>query len=88
MFGCHLVADPFNENEKYFAVVLGYHFMSTKKSASGPRELIDTGRNKVYARRDAAGRFSEVTDQGRSLSSDSRRHATHKKPARQGDKGD
>jgi len=42
-------------NEKYFAVVLGYHFMSTKKSGSGPRELIDTGRNKVYARRDAAG---------------------------------
>ena len=88
MFGCHLVANPSLRNEKYFVGVLGYHFMSTKKSASGPRELIDTGRNKSYARRDAAGRFSEMTDQGRSLSSDSRRHATHKKPARQGDKGD
>jgi hypothetical protein len=87
MFGCHLVA-VLTENQKYFAVVSGYQFMSTKKSASGPRELIDTVRNKVYARRDAAGRFSEMTDQGRSLSSDSRRHATHKKPARQGDKGD
>jgi hypothetical protein len=75
-------------NRKYSALQLGYQFMSTKKSASGPRELIDTGRNKVYARRDAAGRFSETTDQGRSLSSDSRHHATHKKPAKQGDKGD
>jgi len=76
------------QNRKYSGVLLGYQCMSTKKAASGPRELINTGRNKVYARRDAAGRFSEVTDQGRSLSSDRRRHATHKKPVRQGDKGD
>ena len=62
--------------------------MATKKSTSGPRELIDNGRNKSYARRDAAGRFSEMTDQGRSLSTDSRQHAEHKKPIRQGDKGD
>jgi hypothetical protein len=62
--------------------------MATKKSPSGPRELIDTGRNKSYARRDAAGRFSEMTDQGRSLSTDRRQHSEHKKPTRQGDKGD
>jgi hypothetical protein len=62
--------------------------MATKKSSSGPRELIDNGRNKSYARRDAAGRFSEMTDQGRSLSTDRRQHAGHKKPTRQGDKGD
>ena len=66
----------------------GYRVMSAKKGASGQRELIDTGRNKSYVRRDAAGRFSEVTDQGRSLSADKRHHAAHKKPARQGDKGD
>ena len=62
--------------------------MATKKSTSGPRELIDTGRNKSYARRDAAGSFSEMTDQGRSLSADKRQHSVHKKPTRQGDKGD
>jgi hypothetical protein len=62
--------------------------MAAKKAPSGPRELIDTGRNKSFARRNAAGRFSEMTDQGRSLSSDKRQHANHKKSARQGDKGD
>jgi hypothetical protein len=88
MFGFSPGTDRTARNRKYSALLFGYQFMSTKKSASGPRELIDTGRNKVYARRDAAGRFSEMTDQGRSLSSDSRHHTTHKKPARQGDKGD
>jgi len=62
--------------------------MAAKKGSSGPRELIDTGRNKSFARRDADGRFSEMTDQGRSLSADKRQHAEDKKPARQGDKGD
>jgi hypothetical protein len=62
--------------------------MAAKKVPSGPRELIDTGLNKSFARRNAAGRFSEMTDQGRSLSADKRQHANHKKPARQGDKGD
>ena len=66
----------------------GYLGMGAKKASSGPRELIDTGRNKSFARRDAAGRFSEMTDQGRSLSADKRQPAEHKKPARQGDKGD
>ena len=61
--------------------------MKTKKG-SGARELIDTGRNKMYARRDGDGRFTEMTDQGRSLSADARKHAKTKKPAKQGDKGD
>jgi hypothetical protein len=61
--------------------------MKTKKG-SGPRELIDTGRNKSYARRDAHGRFTEMVDQGRSLSADARQHAKAKKPTNQGDKGD
>ena len=60
----------------------------TKKKGSGARELIDTGRNKMYARRDGNGRFTEMVDQGRSLAADSRQHATRKKPAKQGDKGD
>jgi len=64
------------------------------KSATGTRhkaakrELIDTGRDKRYVRRDAAGKFNEVDDVGRSLSQDRRRHAkTVAKPG-QGDKGD
>jgi hypothetical protein len=61
--------------------------MKTKKG-SGARELIDTGRNKSYARRDANGRFTEMVDQGRSLSADARQHAKTKKPTKQGDKGD
>jgi hypothetical protein len=62
--------------------------MGKKKSPSGPRDLVKTGRNKSYARRDARGRFTEMTDTGRSLSRDMRQHATHRKPARQGDRGD
>jgi hypothetical protein len=62
--------------------------MGKKKSPSGPRDLVKTRRNKSYARRDARGRFTEMTDAGRSLSRDMRQHATHRKPARQGDRGD
>lgn len=52
------------------------------------RELINTGTDKRYVRRDAAGRFKEVADVGRSLSADRRRKAkTASKPG-QGDKGD
>jgi hypothetical protein len=61
--------------------------MKTKKG-SGARELIDTGRNKSYARRDGNGRFTQMVDQGRSLSADARQHAKKKKPTNQGDKGD
>jgi hypothetical protein len=50
--------------------------------------LIDTGRNKMYARRDEKGQFKEMDDVGRSLAADRRRHAkTTSKPG-QGDRGD
>jgi hypothetical protein len=58
------------------------------KRASGRRELIDTGRNKMYGRRDEQGRFSEMDDVGRSLSTDRRRDAKSKAPRGQGDRGD
>lgn len=58
------------------------------KKGSGARELIDTGRNKSYARRDGNGQFTQMVDQGRSLSADARKHAKTKKPTNQGDKGD
>lgn len=52
------------------------------------RELIDTGRDKRYVRRDEKGRFDEVDEQDRSLRQDVKRHAKTKVKAGQGDKGD
>ena len=49
------------------------------------RELIDTGRDKRYVRRDEKGRFKESDDVGRSLSADRR---TKAKTAVKGDRGD
>lgn len=52
------------------------------------RELIDTGTDKRYVRRDEQGRFKESDDVGRSLSADRRQSAkTVSKPG-QGDRGD
>jgi len=54
----------------------------------GARELIDTGTDKRYVRRDEKGRFKESVDVGRSLSQDMKRQAkTEAKPSH-GDKGD
>lgn len=52
------------------------------------RELIDTGRDKRYVRRDEAGKFKESDDVGKSLSQDRRRKAKTHAPAGQGDRGD
>jgi len=52
------------------------------------RELIDTGTDKRYVRRDERGRFVESDDVGRSLAADRRRHATNEAPRGQGDRGD
>ena len=58
-----------------------------KKAAK--RELIDTGTNKIYVRRNARGTsFKEVEDVGRSLSADRRRKAKTVAKRGQGDKGD
>lgn len=52
------------------------------------RELIDTGADKRYVRRDDEGRFKESDDVGRSLAADVRQAAkTPAKPG-QGDRGD
>src|SRR5947199_99935 len=59
-----------------------------KKRASGKRELIDTGRDKRYVRRDTAGQFKESDDVGRSLSQDRRRQAKKKVKSGYGDRGD
>lgn len=58
------------------------------KAGTGKRELIDTGNDKRYVRRDEKGRFDEVDEQSRSLSQDVRKHAKTKVKPGQGDKGD
>lgn len=60
----------------------------TKRRSAAKRELIDTGTDKRYVRRDAKGRFDEVDDVGRSLSQDRKRSAKTTVKAGQGDKGD
>ena len=52
------------------------------------RELINTGTDKRYVRRDDKGRFKESDDVGKSLSRDVRTAAKTKVKAGQGDKGD
>ena len=61
--------------------------MAEKKHDSG-RELIDTGNDKRYVRRDDEGRFEESDDVGRSLSQDVRKRAKTEVPPGQGDRGD
>lgn len=52
------------------------------------RELIDTGTDKRYVRRDEKGRFTESDDVGRSLSADRRKQAKTAARPGQGDRGD
>ena len=56
--------------------------------AERKRELIDTGTDKRYVRRDAEGKFKEVVDVGASLAADRRQHAKTKVKSGQGDRGD
>lgn len=57
-----------------------------KKSAK--RELIDTGTDKRFVRRDEQGQFKESDDVGRSLAQDPRKSAKTASKSGQGDKGD
>ena len=52
------------------------------------RELIDTGSDKRFVRRDENGRFRESDDVGRSLAADRRQHAESTAKPGQGDRGD
>jgi hypothetical protein len=53
-----------------------------------PRELIDTGTDKRFVRRDKQGQFKESDDVGRSLAADQRRDSKTKPKRGEGDKGD
>ncbi len=52
------------------------------------RELIDTGNDKRFVRRDSEGKFKDVVDVGDSLTADRRQHAKTKVKSGQGDRGD
>ena len=58
------------------------------KAKQSKRELIDTGTDKRYVRRDEKGQFDDVVDVGKSLAQDVRHEAKRKVPAGQGDRGD
>lgn len=58
------------------------------KRTTSKRELIDTGTDKRYVRRDGSGRFQESDDVGRSLARDRARPSKTKAPRGHGDRGD
>jgi hypothetical protein len=60
--------------------------MAKRKAAK--RELINTGTDKRYVRRDSQGRFKESDDVGRSSAQDRKRSAKTKSARGQGDRGD
>jgi hypothetical protein len=57
------------------------------EDAMAERELIDTGTDKRYVRRDKDGTFKESDDVSRSLSADARQKAKNEKPKNEGDRG-
>ena len=61
--------------------------MANKKEAQ-KRELVDTGTDKRFVRRDEKGQFEESDDVGRSLAQDVRQHAKTTVKSGQGDRGD
>ena len=58
------------------------------KRSSSRRELIDTGKTKMFGKRDASGRFKEMDVVGKSLSADRRRQAKTESAPGHGDQGD
>jgi hypothetical protein len=62
---------------------------AAKRKVASRRELIDTGTNKLFVRRNArATSFTKVVDAGRSITRDKRTKAKRKVPSGQGDRGD
>ena len=58
------------------------------KNSKSHRELIDTGRDKRFVRRNEQGEFDNVTDVGKSIAQDRKQSAKRKVPSGQGDRGD
>lgn len=62
--------------------------MAEKKHDNSKRELIDTGTDKRYVKRNEKGEFSESDDVGKSLSQDIKRHSKTEVTSGHGDQGD
>jgi hypothetical protein len=58
------------------------------KRQASKRELIDTGTDKRFVRRDDKGQFKESDDVGKSLAADRRQKAKTRSKSGQGDRGD
>jgi hypothetical protein len=62
---------------------------AAKRKTASRRELVDTGTNKLFVRRNARGTsFKKVVDASRSITRDKRTEARRKVPSGQGDRGD
>ena len=62
---------------------------AAKRKRTSRRELIDTGTNRLFVRRNERGTsFKKVVDAGRSITADKRQKAKRKVPSGQGDRGD
>ena len=68
-------------------VVPGHHHR-TLEAEMAKRELIDTGKDKRYVRRNKQGQFNESDDVGRSLRQDVKQRAKTEVKSGQGDRGD
>jgi hypothetical protein len=60
--------------------------MAKRKAAK--RELVNTGTDKRYVRRDSKGQFGESDDVGRSSAQDPKKRASTRSKKGQGDRGD
>ena len=61
---------------------------SLKRCGKSKRELVDTGTDKWYVRRDEDGKSQEPVNVGRSVSAHKRHNAEHETKQGEGDKGD
>ena len=61
---------------------------SAVRKSSGKRELVNTGTDKRFAKRNSDGTFKESDDVGKSLSKDVKQHARKEVKPGYGDKGD
>jgi hypothetical protein len=61
---------------------------AAKKKSTAKRELINTGTDKRFVRRNGSGQFKESDDVGRSLTTDRKQKAKTKVKSGQGDRGD
>jgi hypothetical protein len=62
--------------------------LAKKKQSTSKRQLIDTGRTKMFGKRTAKGRFKEMDEVSRSLGVDRRKKAKTKTRSGHGDQGD